>query len=130
LWGGRWNSPGRPMIYTSASASLAVLEKLVWIEPDNVPDDLQMFEIELPDQLRPRPLDLNQLPHGWKSAGSVACVEIGDAWLGSASSLALAVPSALLPEESNVLINPRHPEGHRIRVVEARPFVFDRRLLV
>jgi RES domain-containing protein len=130
LWGGRWNSPGgRPVVYTSATASLAVLEKLVWTDPDEVPDDLKLFEIELPEELEPASLDPDRLPPDWREVGCAACMEIGDAWLASGSSLALAVPSALLAEEANVLLNPRHAEAGRLRVVHERPFTFDLRLL-
>ncbi len=128
-WGGRWNSPGRPVVYTSATASLAALEKLVWTDPEDVPDDLQLFELELPDDLAPQALAIDRLPRHWTAAGCPACVELGDRWLADGSNLALAVPSALLPEERNVLLNPRHPQAGRIRIVATRTFTFDLRLL-
>jgi RES domain-containing protein len=129
LWGGRWNSPGRPVVYTSVSAALAVLEKLAWVDPEDVPEDLTLFEIDLPDELSPERLSIHHLPPEWTEAGSPACAEIGDAWSSAGVSLALVVPSALLPEEHNVLVNPRHAEAGRVRVVSARPFTFDLGLL-
>lgn len=128
-WGGCWNSPGRLVVYTSTTASLAMLEKLVWIDPDDVPENLRLFEIELPDELEREWLDRSRLPKDWKDAGCPACTEIGDEWLASASSLALVVPSTLLDEELNVLINPRHDQARRARVVGSRPFTFDPRLV-
>ena len=127
--GGRWNSPGRPVVYASAHAALAVLEKLVWVDPEDVPDDLRLFEIEVPDDAPVATLDVADLPADWTGAGSPACAEIGDRWLAAGESLVLVVPSAVLKEERNVLINPRHPEAGRVRVVESRPFLFDIRLL-
>lgn len=98
-FGGRWNSPRRPAVYTSAHASLAVLEKLVWTDPEDLPDDLRLFEVDLPDDFPPAPLDPARLPSRWTEAGSPACARIGDEWLASGESVALAVPSALLPRE-------------------------------
>lgn len=129
LWGGRWNSPGRPVVYTSATASLAALEKLAWIDPDEVPEDLRLFEIELPDNLVPQITTLTKLPADWPEVGSRACIDIGDQWLSSRASLALAVPSALLPEEQNVLVNPLHRQAERVHVVNDRPFASDLRLV-
>lgn len=127
--GGRWNSIGRPVVYTSAHASLAVLEKLVWVDPEDIPDDLQLFEIEVPDDASITTLDHNRLPANWTDPGSPECVEIGDRWLAAGEGLALIVPSAVLREERNVLINPRHPDAAQVRLVDSRPFIFDIRLL-
>lgn len=129
LWGGRWNSPGRPVVYTSRHASLAVLEKLVWVDPQDVPDDLRLFEIELPKDIKPRKLLAERLPAHWREVGCPECVAAGDEWLAAGATVALVVPSALLPEEQNVLLNPRHAAASRLRTVAARPFSFDPRLL-
>jgi RES domain-containing protein len=129
LMGGRWNSAGRPVVYTSQSAALAVLEVLVWTDPEDVPDDLRLYEIEIPDDASVARLDPGALPKDWKEPGSPECIKAGDRWLAAADSLALEVPSAVLPEERNLLINPRHPDAARVRVTEERPFAFDLRLL-
>lgn len=128
-FGGRWNSPGRPVVYTSAHASLAMLEKLVWTDPEDIPDGLQLYEMDIPGDLAPVPLDAALLPSGWSEAGSPACIRLGDEWLDRREHLALAVPSALVQEERNVLIDPLHADAGRIRVVAFRPFAFDIRLL-
>lgn len=127
--GGRWNSPGRPVVYASAHASLAVLEKLVWVDPEDVPDDLLLFEIEIPDDAPLATVEVDRLPDDWAEAGSPACISVGDRWLAAGDALALVVPSAVLREERNVLLDPRHPDAARVRVVESRPFAFDLRLL-
>jgi RES domain-containing protein len=129
LNGGRWNSAGRPVVYTAQTAALAVLEVLVWTDPEDVPDDLRLFEIELPDGAAAEQVNAADLPRSWMEPGSPECAAAGDRWLADAASLALAVPSAVLPEERNLLINPRHPDAARVRVAESRPFAFDLRLL-
>lgn len=127
--GGRWNSPGRPVVYAAASAALAVLEKLVWVDVEDVPNDLLLFEIAVPDEVCVEHIAPKALPSRWTEPGSPACAEIGDAWLARGTSVALTVPSAVLPEERNVLLNPAHAAATRLRVAEQRPFRFDLRLL-
>lgn len=129
LVGGRWNSAGRPVVYTSRTAALAVLEVLVWTDPEDVPDDLRLFEIEVPDDASILHLSAASLPAGWTEPGSPECMALGDRWLDAAGSLALGVPSVVLPEEHNLLINPRHPDAPRVHIVDSRPFAFDLRLL-
>jgi RES domain-containing protein len=127
--GGRWNSAGRPLVYTSRTASLSMLEVLVWVDPEDVPDDLRLFEIDVPDDAVILSLDPASLPTRWAEHSCPECVQAGDRWIDGSESLALDVPSALLPEEHNLLINPMHPDAVRVRVVESRPFSFDLRLL-
>jgi RES domain-containing protein len=129
LYGGRWNSIGLPAVYTSEHASLAVLEKLVWTDPEDVPADLVLYGIDLPDDASIERMDWAPLPADWAESGSAACVRVGDEWLTSARSLALVVPSAVMSMDHNVLLNPRHPMMHRVEVAVREPFAFDLRLL-
>ncbi len=76
--GGRWNSPGRPVVYASTHPALAVLEKLVWIDPEDVPYDLSLFRVELPDDIATRELVIDQLPETWQEVGSPECIARGD----------------------------------------------------
>jgi RES domain-containing protein len=127
--GGRWNSPGVPVVYTSGTLSLAVLELLAHTDPDLVPDDLRAFEIEVPDSLTADVLDAGKLPSNWrKLPNHPACRAIGDSWVKRQNHAILGVPSALVPEELNYLINPTHPDAARIRVARDRAFSFDSRL--
>jgi len=131
-WGGRWNSPGRPVVYCSRLLSLAALEYLVHLNPTLAPDDLTAFAVDLPDDVGER-LAEAELPAGW-GRRVAATREIGDRWLAAGRSPLLIVPSAVLPaalvpEEVNVLINPAHPAGAALRVADQRPFSFDPRLL-
>ena len=128
LAGGRWNSPGRPVVYTSSHASLAVLEKLVWVDPEDLPEDLRLYEMDLPDELARDTVDPTALPDDWTEPGSRICVEAGDRWLTAGDRPALVVPSAIVPEEWNVLVDPRNPDAARVRTVRSREFRFDPRL--
>ena len=128
-FGGRWNSPGRPAVYTSASKSLAVLEVLVHLDVGRPLPRFVAFTFEL-DAGSIEHLAAARLPRQWRtSRGLLATQRIGDEWLASQRALALKVPSAVVPEESNYLLNPAHPAFVRLRFGRAIPFVLDARLL-
>lgn len=132
LNGGRWNSEGVPVVYASASLSLAVLEYLVHIEPSLIPADLVAMEIELPDDPALGAIvDPAQFPPGdWRTYPAPQWqAELGDLWVEDGTFLWLAVPSAIVPEEHNVLVDPRNPHMTQVRTVGTRPFRFDRRLV-
>lgn len=129
-FGGRWNSRGAPVVYTAAHLSLAVLEVLVHADPDLIPRDLAVFELDLPDDISMERVYLDALPADWQRLPEHrVCRQAGDDWLARGSAAVLALPSAIIPEETNYLMNPAHPDGRRVRVVRTRPFVFDPRLL-
>ncbi|HET6762408.1 MAG TPA: RES domain-containing protein [Longimicrobiaceae bacterium] len=127
--GGRWNSPGLPMVYASQHLSLAVLESLVHYDVAFLPNDLLAHAVDLPDE-HITVLDPASLPDGWSDDPAyVGSRQVGDAWLGDGTGLALAVPSAIIAEEYNVLLNPRHPRAEALLApVLSRPFDFDPRL--
>ena len=129
LAGGRWNSPGRVAVYASSRLSLAALELLVHTDVPLVPPDLVAFEIEIPDTLDLETVALADLPKDWRQPGHLGCRSIGDTWLAEERTAVLRVPSAVVPEELNYIINPRHRAAKAIHVVERRKFAFDSRLL-
>lgn len=130
LAGGRWNHPGDAVVYTSGTLSLAALEILAHVDPEEAPADLVAAEIDLPGAVAIESVLLESLPPGWNRAlDHPACIEIGDRWVRERRVVALRVPSALVPEEQNVLLNPRHRDMARVRVMRRRPFAFDPRLL-
>lgn len=130
LYGGRWNSPGRPVVYASTSLALAALEYLIHVDPTDVPADLVALTIHVPDDAAAERVVAVDLPAGWEQvAEPQACKDAGDAWLEAARTLVLRVPSAPIPEEENVLLNVRHAAAGRVRVVAERAFFFDPRLL-
>jgi RES domain-containing protein len=128
-WGARWNSPGTPLVYTASSPSLASLEALVAMDLDEVPADLVLASIDVPDNASVERLSPDALPADWRAPLHERCRAIGDAWVASKRSLVLVVPSAVVPEESNFLLNPLHPDIRRCDAVSARRFVVDPRLL-
>jgi RES domain-containing protein len=126
LVGGRWNSPGRRVAYASASRSLAVLELLVHVSRETVPNHLVFVPFDVPDrlvrELAAPPKGWNELP--WSDVARAS----GDAWVESRSSLALSVPSLVVPQERNLLVNPLHPQFSRIALHPPEAFALDERL--
>lgn len=120
------------MVYTSTSLSLAALEYLVHLEPLLAPDDLVAMETDLPDDagLGAR-VEPSQFPPGaWREYPAPEWqAELGDLWIEDGTFLWLGVPSAIVPEEHNVLVNPHHARMKDVRVVSMRPFAFDERLM-
>jgi RES domain-containing protein len=127
---GRWHSKGNPIVYTASSAALAALEVLVHVDPLTAPADLRLLAIELPDDLSIEVLEPITLPEGWHSVPAPAALQtLGSSWLMSGRTAALNVPSAVIKVERNFLLNPRHPEVQRVRILSDEAFSFDTRLL-
>jgi RES domain-containing protein len=126
---GRWHRRGMPIVYTAASRALAILETLAHMDTEDVPDDLLILTIDGFNEVAVERVEAGALPADWQAPLHPACMEIGHRWLTSGSSPVLSVPSVMVPEERNLLINPRHPDAGRLRIAEARPFAFDPRLL-
>lgn len=129
LYGGRWNSEGVAVVYASASLALAALEYLVHVDIRDVPSDLVAVAIDVPDDAEVESVAVDDLPSAWERPEAPDCIALGDAWAARGDTLVLEVPSVLVPEESNILLNPSHPEAPELRVVGTRPFAFDPRLL-
>jgi RES domain-containing protein len=128
--GGRWNTPGRPIVHTSSTLALAALEYLVRLDVDEVPSDLAALTIEVPDDVEVEAVDPARLPAGWERVPEpAACKAIGDAWSDAGRTLALRVPAAPVPRELNLLVSPRHAAAPRVRIVSERPFFYDPRLV-
>lgn len=128
-FGGRWNSPGVAVVFTSTHLSLAALEYLVHTDIEEVPDDLVALRIEVPDDAGELRLTPSDLPANWQDMlYSAECRGLGDSWARDGQSLLLRIPSVIIPEEDNVLINPAHPGAEAVRVVSERRFSYDPRL--
>src|SRR5919108_1210905 len=107
----RWHTRGRPIVYTASHLSLVVLELLVHVDPDEIPADLLALTIDVPDDLPVETLDAQSLPSDWQAPEREACRPAGDAWLASLRTAVLRVPSAIVPEEHNFLLNPLHSDA-------------------
>ena len=130
LNGGRWNSEGVAVVYTSSTLSLAALEYLVHVDPEDVPADLVAMQTQIPDDVPGERLPISALPADWNTVPAhPACATAGDVWAKNGLAAYLRVPSAIVPEEENLLINPQHTAVARIIVVHTRSFGFDPRLL-
>jgi len=128
LYGGRWNSKGTAILYTAENKALAALKSLVHFDPVLVPKNLKIITIEIPKRAI-KNLGQDKLPKGWKSNPVLLELsEIGKKWVESNSSLALKVPSVIIPGEYNVLVNPEHKLFSTIKILEQEDFSFDERL--
>jgi RES domain-containing protein len=128
LHGGRWNSPGKSVIYAAQTYAGALLEVLVHANLGSVPKNHAVVDIFIPDDLPVETLRDSDLP-GWNSQDTTASRRFGDQWLEEARTPVLLVPSLVLQaREQNVLINPVHPDFLRIRAADPEPVVWDARL--
>ncbi len=130
MYGGRWNSKGFPMLYTSSTRALAALEVLVHMPVNNVQQmDFSIVSISLPENSLEevkynaikKEIEANGLNSSFKS--------IGDDWIKRNSSLLLKVPSVVINEEFNFLVNPAHKDFTKVKILSRQPFSFDERLL-
>jgi RES domain-containing protein len=114
-YGGRWNRPGIPVIYTSATRSLAALEVIV--HNGAIPADYRMVVIGLPDSLAVENVELKDLPDGWPAGDpGDETTNRGSEWALSLRTAVLGVPSAAIPAEHNYNLNPLHPHFKAIRL--------------
>jgi RES domain-containing protein len=128
LYGGRWNRPGVPVVYVAESRSLAILEVLVHLDAPALLEKYVFLEADF-DASLVIDLDRSSLPKNWQSDPVPEVIQaIGDRWIFSGDSTVLRVPSVLVPEESNFLLNPRHPDFAKIGISRPQAFRFDPRL--
>ena len=127
LAGGRWNHKGTPLVYCGATASLCALEVLA--HSAKLAADMIVIGARIPKSISIRTIDETDLPANW--SGPIATKktkDIGTSWTKSAATAVLSVPSAVVPNERNYLLNPAHPDFSKIRFSAPKPFVFDKRL--
>ncbi len=126
LYGGRWNPPGHRCVYAAGTRALAVLEMMVHLTPASRGIEFRLLELDLPDELVAPPL----FPYsGWNDqpAGPVS-QNAGLEWLKAARHVALPVPSVVIPEERNILLNPAAPGFERVKILTESRFQLDLRL--
>ena len=127
--GGRWNSPGTAIIYTAGSEALAILEMLVHLQSQELLKRYVLFEVIFDETLL-TVADVAALPQTWReSPPAPALQQVGDAWIASAGSAILRVPSVMVPTEWNYLLNPAHPDFQQITIGPKQPVRFDPRLI-
>jgi RES domain-containing protein len=119
---GRWNELGTPAVYCGASPEISVLETLAHIDADLLPSDLMLGRFE-------GDVSLEEIGAIEELTDLAATRRLGHKFLTSRSACVLRVPSVILPEASNLLFNPLHPEASRVQLAAERPFSFDERLI-
>lgn len=130
LYGGRWNSEGLFAVYTSSSRSLALLETLAHTPVKMLHEKIYILvTLSVPDAVKPEEMDREKLTAGWDAPDTrLLTRKLGDQFLRSKSGLLLSVPSVLMPEENNYIINPLHPELKKIKLINKRRIHFDARV--
>lgn len=129
LYGGRWNSPGVAVVYLSEHQSLAALEIMVHQQPLTPRGAYLAYQVTW-DEAQMERLSAKKFPPHWRaSPADAANMAIGDEWAKAQRSLILAVPSAIVPNEWNFLLNPAHPDFKKLRLPKPQAFDFDPRLL-
>ena len=127
--GGRWNSKGTAMVYTSASRALCTTEIAVHTPLGNLPEDYMLVTIEIPDTIAISELSMIELPRDWKSIPHAHSTQlIGDNFVTQGIYAVLKVPSVVVQDEFNFLLNPLHPATREIVIRGIEPFNFDGRL--
>lgn len=130
IYGGRWNHKGVGVVYTSESRSLATVEFLVHASIPDMPSNLSIASIEIPERIRPKNVLLSMLPAGWCDYPAPSeLADIGTLWVLSNESLMLRVPSSVVGHESNILINPLHRDAKHIRIINVEAYRLDKRLV-
>jgi RES domain-containing protein len=126
----RWHTQGYPILYLAETPAGALVEVLVHLEldPAHLPRSYQLLKAEAPDDISLRAIGKAELAEDW-TQHLLTTRTLGDEWLRSRVSALLRVPSAIVPETFNVLLNPRHPEAARIHIVSHRDYPWDKRLL-
>jgi RES domain-containing protein len=130
--GGRWNEPGISLVYTSETRALACLETVVHLNAGGLPFNRYLVEITIPDDVwaKAQVETPSGLGVGWDAepAGQVS-IQFGTTWVRSGRSALLVIPSVIVQEERNVLINPAHADSARIAAVKQRRWLYDPRLI-
>lgn len=128
-YGSRWTPKGLAVVYTSATLSLAALERFVHTDPDLEPMALVAVSVDADSAVSIQSLEAADLTVDWRTYPALhSLARIGAEWVTEARTAILAVPSAVIPHERNYLLNPRHSDFGRLTIGRAEPFSFDLRM--
>jgi RES domain-containing protein len=130
LFGGRWNSEGQFALYTSFTRSLALLETLAHTPAKLLQAKTYLLiTLFVPDTTTIQTLETKKLPNGWDDVEiSPFTQKTGDQFLIAKKNLALVVPSVLMPEEINYILNPLHADFKKVKIINKRRIHFDKRV--
>ena len=126
----RWHTRGHPVLYLAETPAGALVEVLVHLEldPAHLPKTYQLLKASAPEDISLRASGKAHLAETW-TRDLLRTRTLGDEWLQSRATALLRVPSAIIPETFNLLLNPRHPDASRIRIISHRDYPWDQRLL-
>lgn len=128
-FGSRWTPRGYPAVFASATLSLAALERFVHLPPDLDAADLVAVGVDVPPAIAIETLELGALPEHWRTyPAPPVLASIGERWLRDSRSAVLSVPSAIVPQERNYILDPAHSDFVRFAVQPPEPFSFDPRM--
>lgn len=126
---GRWNPKGNFVIYTAGSRALACLENVVHRSGEGLNGHFRTVVIDIPDDMIIESISANELPTNWQEIRSYpACQALGNIWYQQRTSAVLCVPSSIIPEEYNFILNTRHPDFLKIKIKSTEDFFFDPRI--
>ncbi len=129
-YGGRWNHKGSRVVYNSDSLALATLEQLVHISTNMPLPSRVAIRVDIPDKVYRVEIDARELPEGWRRTDGVKALrDRGTEWVLGSESAVLVVPSVVIPQEKNYVLNPNHPGFDKLHIHSPEPFTFDPRLL-
>ncbi len=128
--GFRWNSKNTHLVYSAEYRALALLEIAVHLDlSEDLPNDRYFVEIDIPDDIKITALKIKDLPEDWDTKPPTTKTQyIGDDFVNTEVSAVLKVPSCIIQQEYNYLINPHHPDSKRIKVISKNKLLFDERL--
>ena len=126
--GGRWTPPGYRVVHAASSIALAVLETLVHVDPSVMPAH-RVIPVDIPEAIPVTTIEVADLPDDWRrTPPSLSLRKIGKAWLDAGETAVMQVPSVIVPEESNYLVNPLHADFTQLAIRAPAPFGIDGRL--
>ena len=130
ITGGRWNRKGTPMLYAASSQALACLETVVHLNAGDLPLNRYLVEVDIPDDLVAAAVRFDPVIHvGWDAIPEgMVSIEAGEQWVSSGASAVMIVPSVIVPDEMNFLVNPRHADANAIKARKLRKWTYDMRL--
>jgi RES domain-containing protein len=128
-YGSRWTPRGIPVVFASATLSLAALERFVHTDPDLEPMDLVAIPADISDELATEAVDINTLPRDWRAyPAPPVLARIGESWFRRSRTAVLQMPSVIIPHERNFVLNPTHRDFERLAIGRSEPFSSDPRM--
>ena len=128
LFGGRWNNPGTACLYTAENRSLALLEYTVNVNVSEIPRALSFTLIEIPDE-NVTELEIKDLPGDWMKFPAPSSTKLfGTKLLDSVNTAVIKIPSTIIPQEFNFILNPSHPLSKKFKILGVEDYVYDLRI--